>query len=213
MNEHPLVSLRPRPKRKFDQFGVTEKTLEERSNFLASRGFITDSKILFLGDYDLTSLAALPLTKNCEIWVLDADTDVLDVIKKESKGTVSSIEHNLLNPLPKRSLESFDFIFTDPPYTPEGVSLFLSRAIDALSREKDSKIILSYGSLDPVRALAVQNKILEHGVLIKELLPQFNEYLDAKTVGNASDLYVLGITERTKPIIRGVYGGKVYTHE
>lgn len=213
MSEHSLISLRPSPKRKFDQFGVTEKTLKERGSFLASREFLTNSKILFLGDYDLNSLAALPLAKNSEIWVLDVDADVLDVIKEESKGTIISIEHNLLNPLPKRLLESFDFVFTDPPYTLEGISLFLSRAINALSREKDSKIILSYSSLDPVRTLAGQNKILEHGLLIKELLPQFNEYLDAKAVDNVSDLYVLGVTERTRPSIRGVYSGKVYTHE
>ncbi len=180
---------------------------------MAERGFLTDTKLLFLGDYDLTSLASLPLAKNCEIWVLDVDKEVLEVIEKESRGAIATVEHNLLNPLPKRLIKSFDVVFTDPPYTPQGVTLFLSRALEALDKKGAGKILLSHGSLDPVRVLAVQNKILEHELLIEEITPKFNTYINAKTVGNESDLYILGTTEKTKPVIKGVYSGAVYTHQ
>lgn len=213
MSTGSLISLRPQPKRKLDQFGVTEKTLVARANFLAARGFLTDSKILFLGDYDLTSLACLPLAKNTEIWVLDIDPAVLELIKKESREAISTVEHDLTNPLPKRLISSFDVVFTDPSYTPEGVSLFLSRCLEALTASDEALTFLSYGSLDPVRVLNVQEKILKHGVIIEELRPKFNEYISAKTIGDVSDLYVLRPTDRVRPSVRGKYRGKIYTHE
>lgn len=208
-----ISALRPEPKRKFDQFGVTEETLSARTNFLAERGFLKDAKILFLGDYDLTSLACLPRAKNTEIWVLDVDSEVLDVVKKESGGSVFTIQHNLATQLPRRLVASFDVVFTDPPYTPEGVSLFLSRGIEALVKGNRGRIVLSYGSLDGVRVLAIQQKILDHGLVIEELKPRFNEYISAKTIGGSSDLYVLASTEKARPLIRGEYSGKIYTFE
>ncbi len=210
-----IVPLRPKAKRRFDQFGVTEETLNARANFLASRGFLTDTKILFLGDYDLTSLAVIPIMKNAEVWTLDIDDDVLAVIKKKSRGAVVGVKHNLTSPLPKKMLAAFDMVFTDPPYTPEGVSLFLSRSLEALSKGERARVVLSYGTSEkaPERALAVQEKILKHGLLIEELLPGFNEYLAAKTIGDRSDLYVLRPTPKTRPLIRGEYQGKIYTYE
>jgi len=204
---------RPPAKRKFDQFGVTEETLEARANFLAEGGFLKDSKILFLGDYDLTSLACLTKAQNSEIWVLDIDGEVLEIVKKESQGSIFTIQHNLITQLPKRLASAFDVVFTDPPYTPEGVSLFLSRSLEALAKGDRGRILLSYGSLDPIRALAIQEKIFAHKMVIDELRPRFNEYLAAKTIGGVSDLYVLRPTAKTSPLVRGDYQGKIYTFE
>lgn len=208
-----IVKLRPDPKRQFDQFGVTEETLAARANFLAERGFLTDAKILFLGDYDLTSIACLPLTKNTEIWVLDIDEGVLRVIQQQGKEAIKTVRHDLGSPLPKRLKSSFDVVFTDPPYAPEGIALFLSRALEALTQGNRARVVLSYGSLDPARAWAVQEKILAHGVLIEELRPKFNEYLNAKTIGDISDLYLLRPTAKARPLVRGDYQGKIYTFE
>lgn len=209
-----LVKLRPEAKRKLDQFGATEETLVSRANLLASRGFLTNSKILFLGDYDLTSLACAPLAKNTELWALDIDRDVLKVIKEAKQG-IEVVKHNLVNPLPKKLLAAFDTVFVDPPYTPEGVALFLSRSLEALSKGERARIFLCYGTSEkaPERVLAVQEKILAHGVIIEELLPGFNEYIAAKTIGDRSDLYVLRPTPKTRPLIRGEYRGKLYTYE
>lgn len=208
-----ITDFRPQPKRKLDQFGVTEETLAARANLLAERGFLTDAKTLFLGDYDLTSLSCLPKVKNTELWVLDVDPDVLAVIKREGKGVIATVAHNLNQPLPKRLLSSFDAVFTDPPYTPEGISLFLSRSLEALTGGERTRIFFSYGSLDPVRALVVQEKILAHGMLFEEVKPRFNEYLNAKTIGDVSDLFVLRPTAKARPLVRGEYQGKIYTFE
>lgn len=208
-----ISDLRPDPKRAFDQFGVTEETLAARINFLKQRGFLTDAKILFLGDYDLTSLACLPSAQNTEIWALDVDSEALEIIKRESDGAIIPVEHNLAAPLPRRVRASFDAVFTDPPYTPEGVALFLSRSLEALSGGERARVFLSFISLDPTRILAVQKEILAHQVVIEELQPRFNEYLSAKAIGNASDLYTLRPTPKTRPLIRGEYRGKIYTHE
>ena len=208
------MGLRPKAKRKLDQFGATEETLVSRANLLASRGFLTNSKVLFLGDYDLASLACAPLVKNTELWALDIDREVLKVIKEAGKG-VEAVCHNLINPLPRRLRAAFDTVFTDVPYTPEGVSLFLSRSLEALSKGERARIFLCYGTSEKAseRVLAVQEKILAHGVIIEELLPGFNEYIAAKTIGDRSDLYVLRPTPKTRPLIRGEYRGKIYTYE
>jgi predicted methyltransferase len=166
-----------------------------------------------MGDYDLTSLAVLPLVKNCEIWVLDVDKEVVDVINKESRGAITAVEHNLLNPLPKRLINNFDAVFMDPPYTPWGVGLFLSRAVEVLYEKGMGKILLSYGSLDMVRVLAVQDEISKHGLVIEKIISKFNKYVNARTIGGFSDLYVLSVTAKTRPVIKGTYSGKVYTHE
>ena len=208
-----ISSFRPPAKRQLDQFGVTEETLAKRAGLLAERGFLTDTKLLFLGDYDLTSLACLPRIKNTELWVLDTDEAVLEVIDKEGKGAVATVSHNLVFPLPKKLKSSFDGVFTDPPYTPEGVSLFLSRALEALAEGPRSRIFLSYRSLDPVRVKGVQDVILKLGLAVEELLPRFNEYLNAKTIGNFSDLYILAPTPKSKPLVSGQYQGKIYTNE
>jgi len=208
-----ITDLRPEPKRQFDQFGVTEETLAARANFLAERGFLTDAKVLFLGDYDLTSLTCLPRTKNTELWALDIDEGVLRVIQQQGKEAVKTVRHDLGFPLPKHLKASFDLVFTDPPYTSAGIALFLSRALEALTQGERTRVVLSYGSLDPVRSLAIQEKILAHGVLIEELRPKFNEYLNAKTIGDVSDLYVLRPTAKVHPLVRGEYVGKIYTHE
>lgn len=209
-----LVAQRPKPKRKLDQFGAMEETLSGRANLLASRGFLTDSKVLFLGDYDLTSLACAPLAKNTELWALDVDNDVLEVIKAAGKG-VETVHHNLINPLPRRLKAAFDVVLTDPPYTPEGVSLFLSRSLEALSKGDRARIFMCYGTSEkaPERVLAAQEKILAHGVVVEELLPDFNEYIAAKRIGDRSDLYILRPTPRAKSLIRGEYRGKIYTYE
>lgn len=209
-----LVELRSKPKRKLDQFGATEETLTARANLLASRGFLTDSKALFLGDYDLTSLACAPQAKNTELWVLDIDRDVLKVIKEAKQG-IEVVKHNLVNPLPRKLLAAFDTVFVDPPYTPEGIALFLSRSLEALSKGERARIFLCYGTSEkaPERILAVQEKILGHGVIIEELLPDFNEYLAAKRIGDVSDFYVLRPTPKTHPLVRGEYRGKIYTYE
>lgn len=208
-----ISALRPQPKRKLDQFGVTEETLEARAQFLGKRGFLNDAKILFLGDYDLTSLACLHLIKNSEMWVLDSDEEVLEVIKKEGKGSIQTIHHNLVSALPKKLQSSFDYVFTDPPYTPQGVGLFASRSLEALTLGARARIILCYGSLDPVRVLAVQQVLFEQGLVMEEILRGFNKYLSAKTIGDTSDLYVLAPTAKTKPKVRGDYQDKIYTWE
>jgi predicted methyltransferase len=209
-----LVPLRKEAKRRFDQFGVTEETLKKRASFLKERGFLENSKLLFLGDYDLTSLACSSLAKNSELWVLDVDPEVLEVVEKADQG-VPVVAHNLLDPLPRRLRATFDGVFTDPPYTPEGVSLFLSRALEALSKGGRARIFLCYGTSEkaPERILAVQEKILDHRVVIAEVLPRFNEYLAAKTIGDLSDLYVLRPTPRTRSLVQGEYQGKIYTHQ
>ena len=118
-------SLRPRPKREFDQFYAVEETIFKRTDLLSKFSNI-DKKILFLGDDDITSIA-LALTKKFEkIFVIDIDKEILNLIKtiaENEKLNIETIDYDLRKPL--INLEKFNLIFFDPPYTLNAVKLWL----------------------------------------------------------------------------------------
>src|SRR6185369_9356864 len=88
---------------------------------------------------------------------------------------------------------------TDPPYTPEGVRLFLGRGLSGLRDREYGRLVLAYGYGDrqPALGLKVQQAILGLRLAIAAMLPDFNRYRGAQAVGSASDLYVLQPTSAT----------------
>lgn len=235
MNFEEITKYRPKPKRQYGQLGCTAETLEKRARLLSDQGDLKNKRILFLGDYDLTALACLPKAENSEIWVLDIDADVLSAVREGTRptglpreasaewGAIQTIAHDLRNPLPKRLRGYFEVVFTDPPYSPEGIALFLSRAIEALGKDGPTssrfrgvkKIYLCYGTGEKARdrALKIQKIITEMGLLIQEVLPGFNLYPGARDIGGKSHLFILLPTPQTKPLVKGVYSAKIYSFE
>lgn len=107
---------------------------------------------------------------------------------------------DLRMPLPPHLCGRFDCLFTDPPYTQEGASLFLSRAISVLKEESGLRIFFSFGNKSATEVYFLQKCFQLHGLAIKEMFTRFNEYMGASLLGNKGQLFVLETTERTRAL-------------
>ncbi len=212
-------NMRPIPKRNLDQFTATIETTAKRTVLIDFLGDIKAKKILFLGDDDFTSLTTANIKSTKDIVVLDIDERILNNIKTISdklKLEIKTIKHDLRKPIPKCLKGKFDVVFTDPPYTPEGVKLFLSRAIDAIDKNNEtSRIYFCYGNSDRAkeRFLPIQNIIINLGLMIRWVFDKFNRYEGAESIGSTSSLYVAEITPKTKSLILGNYEKQIYTND
>lgn len=126
---------RPVSKRIFDQFTTTIETTAKRAALLDFLGDIRAKRVLFLGDDDFTSVATANIKSAKDIAVVDIDERILDsigAISDELNLGIKRVKHDLRKPTPIDLKGKFDIVFTDPPYTPEGIRLFVSRAVEAL---------------------------------------------------------------------------------
>jgi hypothetical protein len=155
--------------------------------------------VLFAGDHDLTSLLLARVVPDTELTVADIDEDLLAYIDARSGSRhggapVRGVWADFRSGLPPALAESADVVFTDPPYTPEGLGLFLSRSVSALSRrDPGARIVVAYGHSRrrPDLGLAAQREIGRQDLVIDAMLPGFSRYAAAQAVGSASDLYCL----------------------
>ena len=210
------AKLRPRPYTWLDQAYCTPETAVLRALFMLEEGDVEGRKIIFLGDDDLTSIATGLLKASKKITVIDIDERLLkliDNISRKEDINIECIYHDLKNPLPDRLKNKYDVVFTDPPYTIDGLKLFLSRGIDALRRRKCASIYVSFAHKPPEEMLNVQASINEMGLFIREIIPRFNKYEGAEMFANTTFLAKLETTERMHPSIVGAFEGKIYTGE
>jgi predicted methyltransferase len=208
----------PPTERKYDQFTATRDTVAKRASLLNYFADLNGKRLLFLGDDDLTSLAATSYGSAAEIAVIDIDQRILDIITKIAQREHLFIEtdkYDIRNELPKNFKKQFDVVFTDPPYTTEGIRLFLSRAIDALDiNNLSGRIYLCFGNSDQAkeRYLPIMNIFTSMGLMVRWAFDKFNRYQGAESIGNTSTLYILDTTPKTNSSIKGSYNGKLYTN-
>jgi len=208
--------LRPSSDRQLDQFNCTIKTTIKRVNKLAKNGDLLDKEIIFLGDDDLTSVAAALTGQPKKITVFEIDDRLVSFINKisnENNLNIEVVKTDLSQNLDENYLNKFDIIFTDPPYTKEGVNLFLNQAIKLVKKNLLGRIYLCYGNSDRAREreVEIQKLILDHNLIIKSKYNQFNKYHGAQSIGSSSSLYVLDWTPSTK-IIKSELK-KIYTND
>ena len=104
-------------------------------------------------------------------------------------------------------------MFTDPPYTQEGASLFLSRGVSALKPQRGLNLFFSFANKSVNETYALQQCILLHGLSVREIYLQFNEYEGASLLGNRGQLLVLETTDRTRAVVPAGREGRkdIYT--
>ncbi|ADC70177.1 protein of unknown function DUF43 [Methanocaldococcus sp. FS406-22] len=200
-----------------DQSFATPETSTYRAALMYERGDLEGKRILFVGDDDLTSLPTALTNMAEEIVVVDIDERILKLIEKFSQKEnvkIKTIKHDLRNPLPKDLKERFDVVSTDPPYTVNGLKLFLSRGIEALGKEGIAYLSYSHKPID--EWLSIQKAITDMGFVISELIPNFNYYEGSEIIANTTFIARLvgknlkiniGDTEKiytglVKPVIR-----------
>ncbi|OGM29468.1 hypothetical protein A2630_00535 [Candidatus Woesebacteria bacterium RIFCSPHIGHO2_01_FULL_44_10] len=213
-----ISDKRPSPERRFDQFTATIETTARRASLLQFFGDIKGKRILFLGDDDFTSIGVASLGLAAHIEVLDVDKRILESIKgvAETEGfTISTTRSDLTQRLPNQLMRNFDIVFTDPPYTENGMNLFLSRAIQALDPDNHAaRIYTCYGNSDRAREryLPVQRLFTESGLMMRWVFDGFNRYRGAESIGSSSALLIADVTPKTKPLVKGGYDKPIYTN-
>ncbi|ENN96847.1 hypothetical protein J422_00330 [Methanocaldococcus villosus KIN24-T80] len=200
---------RPSPNTLIDQSFATLETSVYRVALMCERGDLEGRRIMFVGDDDLTSIPAALTGFADEIAVVDIDERILRIIEefsKEEDVKIKIVKHDLRKPLPNDLKDSFDTISTDPPYTLNGLRLFLSRGIEALGKE--GVAYLSYSHKPIEEFLLVQKAINEMNFVISELIPNFNYYEGSEIIANTTFIARL-IGKDLKPNIGDTE--KIYT--
>lgn len=190
-----LVDGAPARRRRLDHVAATPDTCMRRAAFLASRYWLKGARVVFLGDHDLTSLALGLLRPGARLSVVDVDDDLLEYVDRAGSKLGVEVDcwfADLRLGLPPALRESADLVFSDPPYTPEGIRLFAERGSQALRRDERSRLLLcyGYGERQPALGLKVQAVLHQLRLLLVEVHPQFNRYAGAQAIGGASSLYV-----------------------
>jgi N4-bis(aminopropyl)spermidine synthase len=214
-----LADRAPRARVELDQSHCTVETKLRRVLALHEAGALEGRAILLLGDDDLISLAIrlvvaeFGLHPPARLVVLDVDPAVAGFIRRRLEGAPLDADirvHDLRELLPKDVRRTADVVFTDPPYTVQGATLFLSRAAEAVTTGAD--VFLSFGPKRPLEALELQRALAAMGFTIRELRRNFNEYVGAGVLAGRSHLYRLAATSQLTPVV-GRYDGPLYTRE
>ena len=205
----------PTARVELDQVHCDVETKIRRVLALHEAGALDGRRILLLGDDDLTSLAISVVSEHIgvrpsRIVVVEVDRDIVAFLRR-APFDVHVITHDLRNPLPLELRGSIDTVFTDPPYTVEGATLFLSRAAEAVAGESRADVFLAFGGKRPEELLRVQQAIAEMGFVVRRLVRNFNEYLGAGALGGVSHLYQLSTTSKLRPLFAARYDGRLYT--
>jgi ribosomal protein S18 acetylase RimI-like enzyme/DNA-directed RNA polymerase subunit RPC12/RpoP len=149
--------------------------------------------------------------------VIETDERIIAFIKRVSEAESLSIEcvqHDLRDSLPEHLRQKFDTFVTDPPYTLEGLNLFVSRALSGLKIGIGQQGFLSFGHKSPHESLEIHRSLVKMGLVVNELIPSFNEYEGASIIGGSSQFFHLLSTPETTPAIsESRYEAAVYTAE
>jgi predicted methyltransferase/DNA-directed RNA polymerase subunit RPC12/RpoP len=205
----------PTPRVELDQVHCDVETKIRRVLALHEVGALDGRRILLLGDDDLTSLAIFLVAERLgvrpdRVVVVEVDPALVAFLRR-TPFDVHVLAHDLRDPLPAELCGSVDTVFTDPPYTVEGATLFLSRAAEAVAGRSRADVFLAFGGKRPEESLRVQRAIAEMGFVVRRLVRNFNEYRGAGALGGVSHLYQLASTSELTPLLGARYDGRLYT--
>jgi predicted methyltransferase len=220
-----IFKNRPQVDVTIDQSKCNVDTAIKRAVLCVKNHNLIGKKILCVGDDDLVSIALGFLLKklfkdvsdcSTSITVMDIDRRILNYIEDialEGALPIKCEELDFRGQLPKEFRNQFDCFFTDPPYTLQGMNLFLSRGIEALKAESGLAIFLSYAHKSPDFELAMQKCFVDMGLTVSEITVRFNTYEGAGIIGNTGQMIILKTTSISKTLIESSYEGALYTGE
>ncbi|GAA1777818.1 bis-aminopropyl spermidine synthase family protein [Streptomonospora arabica] len=213
-----LVDGAPAPRTDLDHVSATADTALRRGLMLQARFHAAGTRLLCVGDHDLTALAAALVCPGLQAVAVDIDERMLAYIDDAASRLGLPVHCHFADlrlGLPDAVRGGADAVFTDPPYTPEGVELFVRRGLEGLADPRHGRVLLAYGASETTPALTAgtQARLSGLGLVTEALWPDFNRYLGAEAIGAASDLYVLRPTGRTPRQGRGGTGvrARVYS--
>lgn len=202
--ESELSLLEPRmakSKRRLDQVRATPETVTRRIKFLYERGWIEERSVMLMGDNDGMSIGLAMTGMPKRITTFDIDRDVINFINavKSSNGLeIECSRYDARQAFSERLTGKYDVAVTDPPYTPEGLDLFIGRCVQGVN-SANGAVLISFGYSDRSRerALPFQDILTKRGLVVEEIAPSFNRYFAAQSIGCQSSLYLCRTTPKT----------------
>jgi len=175
-----IVSDRPPPLPEYDQGYISVEGVMRRLAFIMERGDIY-GKIFVAGDDDFFSIAAGLTGLPSNVVVLEIDERIVDFINKTSDRYGMNVEarkHNLEEDIGELK-RKFDVFITDPVETLPGITLFLSRCVEAL-KGVGSAGYFGLTTLEASRSkwYEIQKIIHKMGFVITDIRRKFNVYPD-----------------------------------
>ncbi|MFI7635072.1 bis-aminopropyl spermidine synthase family protein [Nonomuraea sp. NPDC049400] len=215
-----LIAGAPRARQALDHVSATPETVVRRALLLGARSWPPGARVLCVGDHDLTSLAIASLYPDTEIAVADIDERILAYIDRCAADLGLSVRTrwaDLRLGLPSSLHGYADVTVTDPPYTPEGIGLFVARCVEGLQDPEQGRVMLAYGASErtPMLALKVQSSLYDLNLAYEAMYPDLNRYFGAEAIGSAADLYILRPTTKTRPAVAARverFAAAIYTH-
>ena len=208
-----LIERAPPPRQDLDQLPATATTVLKRGRYLLDRFDLRGARVLCVGDHDLTSLGLFLAggAAGLRVSVVDADEPLLEYLDTEARRRGFDVRcyfADLRLGLPASLRDSSQLVFTDPPYAPEGVRLFVTRGLQGLGDHRNGRVAVAYGfgEQQPALGLAVQQALSPLHLVHEAVLPGFNRYAGGQAVGSAAALYLLRTTRRTRSAARASYG-------
>lgn len=185
-----IAAGRPDADFSLDQSHATAETAVRRAIYLFENDAIEGRRLLFLGDDDLTSVAVRLLADSLGIrteatTVLEVDERLVSYLGEHG---VDARHHDLRQPIPASLHGGFDVFFTDPPYTAEGLDLFVGRGVRALEAAVGKLGFVSFGRKSPAEAVAIARILAAHGLAPVEMIPDFNRYDGAQLLAGSSQM-------------------------
>ena len=162
----------PTARVELDQVHCDVETKIRRVLALHEAGALDGRRILLLGDDDLTSLAISLVSEQLgvrpvRIVVLEIDWAIAAFLRR-APFDVRVVVHDLREQF-RTTSGLIDTVFTDPPYTVEGATLFLSRAAEAVAGQSRADVFFAFGGKRPEELLHVQRAIAEMGFVVRRL--------------------------------------------
>jgi hypothetical protein len=193
----------PSSRWRLDHVPAMPLTMARRGLYLAGTYELDGASVLCLGDHDLTSLAVGLVTPEAELTVVDIDEPILDHVTESAPRLgfhITAAWADLRLALPPSLVGTADLVFTDPPYTTEGMRLFLTRGLEALRPTGHERLAFCFGTGERhlVKALEVQALLGDLRLALEAMLPGFNHYDGAEAIGARSDLYICRPTKGAK---------------
>ncbi len=207
-----------KPDLSIDQTECTIETSLKRAILALENDALFGKTIVCVGDDDLISISISVLLRKLfdsqenhttKVTVIDFDNKILNLIKSYNLN-INVVSHNLILPLSNELCGKFDVIFTDPPYSINGLKLFLCRG-RFLLKNSFGRIFLSFSEKDNYSRLIMQNMFLSLNFIVNSILHGFNEYYGAEIIGNKSNLIILDAFPFHGEMINDVYDEKIYT--
>ena len=177
-------ALRPAAETAIDQCHVDPGSLARRLLALCASRPMAQTRVAFVGDDDLASVALLRLAPPEELLVLDIDERIITLVRHEAnqlglQDRVSVERSDLsarddVEEITARHGEAFDVVVTDPPYAEDGMACFVEVAMVLAAYTAEVHIavpaLLAEAWTDELLH-SVQSRLLMSGFLIDRIVP------------------------------------------